>query len=86
MTVSYNEFCDGMMRTLRNDMHKHQEWHAFHFAAQDDLWGHCCLGRIGVPLGHYAKRWADLPVLPTTLEDSPCNPDPKSRYNQDWKS
>lgn len=81
-SLTYNEFCHAMVRTLGKDMHQNPEWRAFHFAAQDDFWGRHGLGRTNVPLRHYTRRWADLPVLPTALETSPCNQDRHSSCHQ----
>lgn len=79
-SMTYNNFCQSIARTLSREMDKNPEWHDFHFAAQDDFWHACHLGRSGVPPGYFTKRWADAPVLPTTLENSPCNPDPNNRW------
>jgi hypothetical protein len=82
-TETYNEFCSSIVRTLGEKVTRRPEFHDFRFAAQDDEWDQCWMGRTGVPLSYFRQRWDDAPVYKTTSPNSFLNLDPN---NPIWQS
>ncbi|KAH8805902.1 hypothetical protein F5884DRAFT_801040 [Xylogone sp. PMI_703] len=63
-TKTFNEFCWSIVRTLGENTT--DEGHEFRFAAQDDDWTHCWLGRTGIPLSYFQQRWDNAPIYKAT--------------------
>lgn len=65
-TLTYNAFCQSILDTCRDKVHRLWREQKFTFSAQGDEWEHSWTGRSGIPLTHFEQRWNVLAVCPYT--------------------
>ncbi|KAF3060565.1 hypothetical protein CFAM422_011135 [Trichoderma lentiforme] len=81
-TLTYNAFCQSILDTCRDKVHRLWREQGFTFSAQGDEWEHSWTGRSGIPLTHFEQRWNALAVYPYTgslkrkldMDPDPSNP------------
>ena len=73
-TATYNAFCNSIWDVLRatDRMWKYQ---TISFKAQNDEWEWSWLGRTGIPLADFEKRWEGLPVRKSSIAADSSDPD-----------
>jgi hypothetical protein len=64
-TESFNEFARTIYDSLLS-IDRFRDTHEISFSAQDDDWGSSWIGRSGIPLSSFAKRWDELEKRPST--------------------
>lgn len=63
-TKTYDEFCESILETCEDRVHRLWYRQEFSFSAQDDQWEYSWTGRTGIPLANFEKRWEELVTYP----------------------
>ncbi|CAM1507528.1 Fc.00g071690.m01.CDS01 [Cosmosporella sp. VM-42] len=85
-TMTYNAFCQSILNTCRDEVHRLWYEQQFTFSAQDDAWDYSWPGRTGIPLGYFEQRWNALPTFPydgssdSSQTKLHLDPDPNNPY------